>query len=176
MFNRQIPLEAWLSLCHNQGRILQNNEGGGRGQKKACEGFREGQPSEQGQVPDPRRPTLDKGGFSHDDPTQLVAGLWYLLSLNFGFRGNDESRQLRFGDISIAREGQGDTYLELNAERLHPQGLGQWWPEMSSLFLRTVFISQARLPEDPGCSILSKRQLLKAGRGHCLVQGWAHGP
>ena len=25
------------------------------------------------------------GGFSHDDPVQLGARLWYLLSLNFGF-------------------------------------------------------------------------------------------
>ena len=59
-----------------------------------------------------------RGGFSHEDPTELLAGLWYLLSLNFGFRGNDESRQLKFGDLTLGRDGQGDTYLELKAERL----------------------------------------------------------
>ena len=62
--------------------------------------------------------TRGGGGFSHDDPIQLVAGLWCLLSLNFGLRDNDESHQLRFGDISIARDGQRDTYLELSAEHL----------------------------------------------------------
>ena len=62
--------------------------------------------------------TRGGGGVSHEDPTELLVGLWYLLSLNFGFRGNDESQQLKFGDLTLERDGQGDTYLELKAERL----------------------------------------------------------
>lgn len=65
----------------------------------------------------------ENGGFGYDNPEQLTATVWFLLSLHFGFRGAHDSRQLKMGDIDRREDANGDTYLEVN-ERLSKTRVG----------------------------------------------------
>ena len=42
--------------------------------------------------------------FSTNDAAGLQRGLWYMIAINCGFRGNDESKKLRWGDIVSVEE------------------------------------------------------------------------
>ena len=41
--------------------------------------------------------------FGDHDPEVLQRTVWWVLSLHFGFRARDESRKLRWGDISLEK-------------------------------------------------------------------------
>lgn len=63
------------------------------------------------------------GGYGDETPEQITASVWFLLSLQFGFRGAHESQQLLMGDIVIKRDENGDKYLEC-VERLTKTRIG----------------------------------------------------
>ena len=42
--------------------------------------------------------------FATNDAAALQRGLWYMIAMNCGFRGNDESKKLRWGDIVSVEE------------------------------------------------------------------------
>jgi len=57
------------------------------------------------------------GALGASDPEALVHGVWYLTTKCLGFRGCNEARQLKWGDIVKKQDDNGMTYLEWN-ERL----------------------------------------------------------
>ena len=44
---------------------------------------------------------FEAGEFGDSNPVALQRTVWWLLSLHFGFRARDESRKLRWGDVSF---------------------------------------------------------------------------
>lgn len=58
------------------------------------------------------------GEFGDQNPEALQITLWWLLSLQFGFRARDESRKLKWGDISLITDGTtGNEVLHWTGER-----------------------------------------------------------
>ncbi|KAK3715342.1 hypothetical protein QZH41_001343 [Actinostola sp. cb2023] len=58
------------------------------------------------------------GEFGERSPESLQRTVWWLLSLHFGFRARDESRKLKWGDISLGTESvTGREVLTWDAER-----------------------------------------------------------
>jgi len=56
--------------------------------------------------------------FGDHDPEVLQRTVWWVLSLHFGFRARDESRKLRWGDISLEKNPEsGEEVLVWTAER-----------------------------------------------------------
>ena len=47
---------------------------------------------------------FDQGYFSMENGESLQRAVWWFLSINCGFRGNDESKKLCWGDISLERD------------------------------------------------------------------------
>ena len=60
---------------------------------------------------------FEEGYFSADNPVALTNVLWWLISLHFGFRARQESRQLKWGDIEHGVDTNGREYLQWNVER-----------------------------------------------------------
>ena len=59
----------------------------------------------------------EAGALGSSDPETLLHTVWFTFSKCFGFRGCQEFRQLKWGDIAKKQDDNGDTYLEWN-ERL----------------------------------------------------------
>ena len=59
----------------------------------------------------------EAGALGSTDPETLLHTVWFIFSKCFGFRGCQEFRQLKWGDIAKKQDDNGDTYLEWN-ERL----------------------------------------------------------
>ena len=59
----------------------------------------------------------ETGALGDGNPEALVHAVWYCTTKGFGFRGCNEARQLKWGDITIKTTDGGETYLEWN-ERL----------------------------------------------------------
>ena len=65
-----------------------------------------------GNRPNATRPLTDSeedklfsvGYFGESDPLVLQRTLWWLLSLQFGFRARDESQKLRWGDVELTAD------------------------------------------------------------------------
>ena len=57
------------------------------------------------------------GQFGLNSPEALQRTLWWHMTMLFGHRGRDESRQLKWGDVQLKTDTTGDEYLEFN-ERL----------------------------------------------------------
>lgn len=57
------------------------------------------------------------GQLGLDTPHSLSNTVWYHCTKLFGFRGGHETRQLRWGDVSLKSDESGSQYLEFN-ERL----------------------------------------------------------
>ena len=49
-----------------------------------------------------------------DSPSSLLNNVWFSNTKLFGFRGSHESRQLRWGDVSLKNDENGDQFLEFN--------------------------------------------------------------
>ena len=47
-------------------------------------------------------------------PTALLNTVWFNNTKLFGFRGCDENRQLKWGDVTLKNDTEGTTYLEFN--------------------------------------------------------------
>jgi len=43
---------------------------------------------------------FETGQFGEDDPEILQRTVWWVLSLHFGFRAQDECQRLQWGDIA----------------------------------------------------------------------------
>ena len=60
-----------------------------------------------GNKPNATRPLTDaeedllwaQGFFGDDNPNSLLNGVWWLLSLHYGFRARHEQKQLKWGDV-----------------------------------------------------------------------------
>ena len=57
------------------------------------------------------------GEFGDSNPVSLQRAVWWLLSLHFGFRARDESRKLRWGDVQLQQDKDGEEMLVWLAER-----------------------------------------------------------
>ena len=58
------------------------------------------------------------GYFGEDDPLALQRTLWWVLSMQFGFRARDESHKLRWGDVRLTEDPEtGNEVLAWLAER-----------------------------------------------------------
>ena len=57
------------------------------------------------------------GEFGDSNPVSLQRTVWWLLSLYFGFRARDESRKLRWGDVQLQQDKEGEEMLVWLAER-----------------------------------------------------------
>lgn len=57
------------------------------------------------------------GQFGLSSPEALQRTLWWHMTVLFGHRGRDESRQLKWGDVQLKTDSSGTEYLEFN-ERL----------------------------------------------------------
>ena len=55
-----------------------------------------------------------KGQFGLTNPESLQRTLWWHMTLLFGHRGRDESRQLKWGDVQLKSDSTGQEYLEFN--------------------------------------------------------------
>jgi hypothetical protein len=61
---------------------------------------------------------FELGLFGKHDPEVLQRTVWWILSLHFGFRARDESRKLKWGDVSISKDPEtGSELLLWKAER-----------------------------------------------------------
>ena len=49
---------------------------------------------------------FEQGHFSMETAEGLQRGVWWFLSINCGFRGNDESKKLCWGDISLEHDDE----------------------------------------------------------------------
>ena len=59
-----------------------------------------------------------EGFFGDQDPVALQRTMWWLLSLHYGWRARDESRKLRWGDITLEYDMVRDaSYLHWHKER-----------------------------------------------------------
>ena len=47
----------------------------------------------------------------------LVRAMWWTITTCFGYRTRDESRKLKFGDITLNIDFHGKEYLEWDKER-----------------------------------------------------------
>ena len=58
------------------------------------------------------------GEFGDGSPEALQRTVWWLLSMQFGFRARDESRKLKWGDINLITDGTtGNEFLVWIGER-----------------------------------------------------------
>jgi hypothetical protein len=53
------------------------------------------------------------GLFRKHDPEVLQRTVWWVLSLHFGFRAHDESRRLKWGDVSLSKDRETGSELLL---------------------------------------------------------------
>ena len=61
---------------------------------------------------------FNDGFFGDQDPVSLQRTMWWILSLHFGWRARNESRKLKWGDISVEYDMVRDlNYLEWHKER-----------------------------------------------------------
>ena len=44
------------------------------------------------------------GEFGTSNPTVLQRTLWWIIALHFGFRARDESRRLKWGDVTLEKD------------------------------------------------------------------------
>lgn len=54
------------------------------------------------------------GQLGFNNPTQLINTVWYYNTKLLGFRGSHESRQLKWGDIMLVIDENGNKWLEFN--------------------------------------------------------------
>ncbi|XP_069133285.1 uncharacterized protein [Argopecten irradians] len=54
------------------------------------------------------------GQLGHDNPHALLNTVWFNNTKLLGFRGCDENRQLKWGDIELKHDETGSEYLEFN--------------------------------------------------------------
>ena len=57
------------------------------------------------------------GAFGCNSPQALINTLWYNNCLHFGLRGGKEQRDLKWGDVLLKKDTEGEEYLEYNTER-----------------------------------------------------------
>ena len=60
---------------------------------------------------------FEAGEFGDSNPVALQRTVWWFLSLHFGFRARDESRKLRWGDVQLQQQKDGQEILVWLAER-----------------------------------------------------------
>ena len=48
-----------------------------------------------------------KGFFRRNDPLALQRTIWWFISLCFGFRAQNESKKLKWGDMKVAKDSKG---------------------------------------------------------------------
>ena len=60
---------------------------------------------------------FEAGEFGDSNPVALQRTVWWFLSLHFGFRARDESRKLRWGDVQLQQQNDGQEVLVWLAER-----------------------------------------------------------
>ena len=58
-----------------------------------------------------------KGYFGKHDPWALQRTVWWVSGLHFGFRARDEARKLKWGDIAVVKEANGEERLVFKTER-----------------------------------------------------------
>ena len=58
-----------------------------------------------------------KGFFGKHDPWALQRTVWWVTGLHFGFRARDEARKLKWGDIAVVKEANGEERLVFKTER-----------------------------------------------------------
>lgn len=68
---------------------------------------------------------FNSGSFGDRSPEILQRTIWWLLSLHFGFRARDESRKLRWGDVELQQQQDGQEMLVWVGERGTKTRLGQ---------------------------------------------------
>ncbi|XP_069109437.1 uncharacterized protein KIAA1958-like [Argopecten irradians] len=61
------------------------------------------------------------GHLGHDNPHALLNTVWFNNTKLLGFRGCDENRQLKWGDIELKHDETGSEYLEFNEKEQQKQ-------------------------------------------------------
>ncbi|CAG2251418.1 unnamed protein product [Mytilus edulis] len=54
---------------------------------------------------------FSSGAFGTSNPDSLLAAIWYLNTIHFGLRGSHEHRQLKWGDVTMGTEPNGNKKL-----------------------------------------------------------------
>ena len=54
---------------------------------------------------------FEAGEFGYSDPVALQRTVWLFLSLHFGFRAREVSRKLRWGDVQLQQQNDGQEVL-----------------------------------------------------------------
>ena len=54
---------------------------------------------------------FEAGEFGDSNPVALQRTVWWFLSLHFGFRARDEIRKLRWGDVQLQQQNDGQEVL-----------------------------------------------------------------
>ncbi|XP_033730156.1 uncharacterized protein KIAA1958-like [Pecten maximus] len=62
------------------------------------------------------------GQLGHGNPHALLNTVWFNNTKLLGFRGCDENRQLKWGDIELKRDENGSEYLEFNERTTKTRG------------------------------------------------------
>ena len=61
---------------------------------------------------------FDENYFGENSAESLQRTVWWFVSINFGFRGRNEARQLAWGDVQIQHNTERNCdYLEWHRER-----------------------------------------------------------
>ena len=50
---------------------------------------------------------FEAGEFGDSNPVAIQRTVWWFLSLQFGFRARDESHKLRWGDVQLQQQNDG---------------------------------------------------------------------
>ena len=66
----------------------------------------------------------EAGELGHDTPQSLQNTIWFVLTKLLGFRGSQESRDMRWGDFNIKEDDDGDRFVEFT-ERATKTRTGQ---------------------------------------------------
>ncbi|XP_052281975.1 uncharacterized protein KIAA1958-like [Dreissena polymorpha] len=67
------------------------------------------QPIEQHEI----QKLYDEGQLGNGSPQAIINSLWFRFTTNFGMRSVEEHYNLRWGDVKLCRDVEGDEYLEL---------------------------------------------------------------
>ena len=68
---------------------------------------------------------FDQNFFGSSSPESVQRTVWWYVSINFGFRGRDEQRQLCWGDVSVEHDpANGHEYLQWHKQRTRKKSQG----------------------------------------------------
>ena len=81
---------------------------------------------------------FEDGQLGDHSPEALIRTVWYFLTLHFGMRGRDEHHKLRYGDLKLLQDSNGE-YLQWCFERGTKTRTGEVSGSMNRAFQPKMF-------------------------------------